>query len=310
MGQERARFDALLAGRAAGPPAWMPLIDRLAARLAGVSYRELSADPGLWAAGLSRAGELLEADALAVGLDFTITAEACGAQLDWSASGPVVARAPAAVGAEPLAAPRQAAMIETVRRLAATARPRCGVVGALVGPATLASQLCGDVTLEEGLRRVKSAHALVAEAILKARPDLLLFMERWSGAGAEAARARQRAFGTLRNLAAHYDVPVALYVDDWSAEQLPEIAALRMSGYVLGSGGGDALAAACVLASEPVTAAVTVPEDADAALALAAAVGGARAQGHNLFLTTSVVAGSGSDPAALRELAVRLHGGA
>lgn len=309
MTRGRERFDALLAGRTGGAPAWMPLIDALAARLAATGYRELTADPGLWASGLSKAGELLGADALVVGFDPTLTAEACGAELDWSAAPPCLLRAPPAVGTEPLAAARQAAMLETVRRLGATVRARCAVVAALIAPTALARQLCAELPLEEGLRRVKGAHTLVAEGLLRARPDLLLLIERWPDPGQEAPRALQRAFGTLRNLAAHYDVPVGLYVENWSESQIPGIAALRMSCYVLGSGAGDAVAAACALAAGPTAVGVSVPEDSPpAARALAAQVGAARGEGHNLFLTTSAAAGSRGDLAALRELAARLHG--
>lgn len=291
MTRERERFDALLAGRCEGPPAWLPLIDQLAARLSGVAYRDLSADPGLWASGATRAGELLQADALVVGCDFTLTAEACEAGPD----------------ADPLLALRQDALIETVRRLGATARTRCGLVAALVGPATLAQQLFAALSPEEGLRRVKSAHAQLLEALLKGRPDLLLFMERWGEEAPDLGRARQRAYGTLRNLAAHYDVPAALYVEDWTESRIAEIAALRLPFYLLGRGAGDALTAARTLAAAPAGVGVSVPEDSGNEVRfLADEVRAARAGGLNLFLTTS--AAGGGDPAALRALALRLHG--
>lgn len=287
----RERFDALLAGRCKGPPAWLPFIDELAARLVGVASRDLGADPGLWASGATRAGELLQADALVVGWDFTLTAEACGSDL----------------GANPLAAPRQAALIETVRRLGATERTRSGLVAALVGPATLAQQLCAALPPEEGFRRVRSVHGQLAEALLKGRPDVLLFMERWGNAAPDLARARQRAYGTLRNLAGHYDVHVALYVEDWSESRIGEIAALRLPLYLLGGGSGDVLAAAHVLAAGPAGVGVALREDApEASRTLVESVRAGRAQGFNLFLTMSAC--GGGDAAALRALALRLHG--
>lgn len=310
MGAARERFDALLAGREGGAPAWLPLLDPLAARLSGADYRALSSDAGLWAAGLMKAGELLAADALVVGFDFTLTAEACGATLDWSSLPPVLLRAPSAIDAGAAAALRQAAMIETVRRLGGSARARFGLVAAIVGPATLAQQLCAELPLEEGLKRVKGVHTLLTTALLEARPDLILLLERWSDAGEESSRARQRAFGTLRNLAAHYDVPLALYVERWSAGQMPELAALRLPFYVLGPGSGEALAAARTLAGAATGAGLSLPEsDAAGAAALVAAVRAARGEGHRLFLTTAPATAHREDPAVLRALAAQLHAG-
>lgn len=310
MGAARERFDALLAGREGSAPVWLPLLDPLAARLSGTDYRVLTSDAGLWAGGLMKAGELLAADALIVGFDFTLTAEACGAELDWSSLPPRLLRAPSAIGTAAPAAPRQAAMIETVRRLGGSVRARCGLVAAIVGPATLALQLCAELPLEEGLKRVKGAHTAVTTALLDARPDLVLLMERWADAGEEPVRARQRAFGTLRNLAAHYDVPLALYLESWSAAQLPGIAALRMPFYVLGPGAGEALAAARTLAGAATGVGLSLPEsDAAGAAALVAAVRAARSEGPRLFLTMAPATAHREDPAPLRALAAQLHAG-
>ncbi len=309
MRAERQSFDAMLAGRASGRPPWLPLVAGLAARVAATSYRELTLDPGLWAAGLVGAAELLEADALVVGFDLTLTAEACGAELSWSGSAPVIVRPPPDVGPQPLAAPRQAAMLETVRRLSATASARFGLVAAVIGPATLALQLCPDVPLDEGMKRVKSAHMAVTEAVLKARPDVVMFVEHLRGSGTEPLRAWQRAFGTLRNLAAHYDVPTAVYVDGWAAHQVAALATLKVSAYLLGTGAGDALASARILAAGP--AAVGVPLAGVAgvdARAMVAAVCAARDEGCNLFLTTAGAVTADGDLAGLRAFAAQLHG--
>ena len=167
----RQCFESMLAGRCDGRPAWLPLVDELPARLSQTSYRELSTDAGLWTAGLVTAAELLGADAIVAGFDPTLTAEACGAGLDWNSVPPGVALTPAEIATQPTSSPRQAAPLETLRRLGATARARFGLVAVLVGPATLARQLCPQQPLEEGLRRIKSAHMALAEAMLQARPD-------------------------------------------------------------------------------------------------------------------------------------------
>lgn len=308
MDTGRQCFDALLAGRAGGRPAWIPLVDELAPRVAGTSYRELSTDPGLWAAGLLGATELLGADAVVAGLDFTLAAEACGAELAWTGPRPVIVRPPAEISSEPLAAPRQAALLETLRRLGATARTRLGLVAALIGPATLALQLCPGLPLEDGLRRVRTAHTAMAEAVLKARPDLILFIERLSGTGLEPPRAWQRAFATLRNLAGYYAVPTALYLEGWTMPQLAALATLQMNAHWLGEGEGDALLAARILAAGPIGVGVPVPvPGTGAARAVLDAVRAARDDGRNLFLTTAAGIGGQEDLAGLRALATELH---
>lgn len=309
MNTGRQCFDAMLAGRAGSRPAWMPLVDELAARVATTSYRQLSTDPGLWTSGLLGATELLSADALVAGFDLTIAAEACGAELAWTAARPVIVRPPAEVGSEPLAAPRQAALLETVRRLGTTARARIGLVAALAGPATLALQLCPDATLDDGLRRVRAAHTAMTEAVLKTRPDLIMFIERLHGTGPEPPRAWQRAFATLRNLAGYYAVPTAMYVEGWTMKQVARLAALQMTAYVLGEGEGDVLSAARILAVGATGVGVPVPgPGTGAALEVIAAVRAAREDGCNLFLTTAGTIGGQEDLAGLRALVAELLG--
>lgn len=308
MGGARAAFDAMLAGTTAGRPAWLPLIDRVAARVQSRSYRETTSDPDVWSAGLSRAGELLGADALVVGCDATLGAEACGAELDWSTPLPVIARRPIEPDARPLGAPRMAALLEVLRRLRATARSRFGVVAALCGPLLLATQLFPERAAEEALRSVKAVHNALFDAVLATRPDLVVLIER-PPVSAEVHKAWQRAFGTLRNLAGHYDVPLALLAEEWSAGQVASLGALRLPVYLLGHGSGDALQAARGLATPPtaVGMALSMGPGADAAATLAA-VARARADGGNLFLTTASDVGSGHDDLdSLRSLAAELQ---
>lgn len=302
MSTPRQRFESLLNGRCDGPPAWLPLMDVLPARVTRTGYREMTTDAGQWCAGLVSAAELLGADAIVAGCDPTLTAEACGAVLDWGTVPPVLASAPAQIAANPLAAPRQAALVEVIRRLGATARARCGIVAMLAGPATLARQLCPGQPLEEALRQLRSAHMAVAEGLLQARPDLLLLTEHLPAPDAEPERALQRSFGTLRNLAAHYDVPLALRIENWGAGHAAWLAGLRMQALLLGAGRGEALALARELAVA--TPAVGVPvavEDVVARAVLTDAVRTARRAGANVFLSTAGAVGGQGDLAVLRD---------
>lgn len=309
MSGERAAFDAMLAGRASGRPAWLPRIDELAGRVQSRSYRDTSSDPDLWGAGLVRAGELLGADALLVGVEATLGAEACGAELDWSTPLPGIAHHPAELLAEPLAARRFAALLEVLRRLRATARERFGIVAALCGPLRLATQLFPAMAPEAALRAIKVTHNALVDAVLATRPDLLVLIEQLPGLPAELFPAWQRAFGTLRNLAAHYDVPLGLLAEGWDAARIARLGALRLPVCLLGRGDGDALQAARVLAAEQMAVGVPLPpEPLGAALATLAAVSAARTAGCNCFLTTAGGACGHGELDALRGLAAQLQG--
>ncbi|MFO1401401.1 MAG: uroporphyrinogen decarboxylase family protein [Steroidobacteraceae bacterium] len=308
MAGGRAAFDAMLAGNAAGRPAWLPIIDELAGRVQSRSYRETTADPDLWGAGLTRAGELLGADALVVGCEATLGAEACGAELDWSTPLPRVARPPAELVASPPESRRQAAMLEVLRRLRTTARGRFGVVAATCGPLRLATQVSPALAPEEALRRVKVAHGGILEALLATRPDLMLLMEQLPEPETPVFKAWQRAFGTLRNLAGHYDVPLALLAQDWSAGQIAGLATLRLPVYLLGRGCGDALQAARALATAPTAVGVPLPlEPGNDPQATLDSVAAARAEGCNCFLTTAGGIGGQGDLGALRDIAAELQ---
>ena len=302
MGSEREAFDAMLAGRTSGRPAWVPRLEGLAARLQSTSFREMSADPDAWYAGLMRAGDMLGADALLVGAEVTLLAEACGAELDGSGGLSAIARRPDALAAQPLEARRLAALLEVLRRLRATVRARLGVVAALCGPLLLATQLYAEQAPEAALRQVKAVHNGVVDALLATRPDLLLLIERFPGTGSDVLKAWQRAFGTLRNLAAHYDVPLALRVEGWSADAVGELLALRLPVYVLGTGTGDAVQVARALAAPGTAVGVPLAPGAEAQ-AMLAAVAGARAAGSVCFLTTADDVGGQGDLGALREFA-------
>jgi hypothetical protein len=124
----------------------------------------------------------------------------------------------------------------------------------------------------------------------------------------EPERAWQRTFGTLRNLAAHYDVPLGLRVENWGAGQAPWLAGLKLQVLLLGAGSGDTLTVARELAAGPLAVGVPVPVNGDAGTdAIIGAVSAARAAGGRLFLSTAAAVGGQGDLAALRGLAARLR---
>lgn len=306
----RAAFETFLTGRATGRPAWLPIVDTLAARIAGTDYRTLSGDAGLWTSGLLQAADLLGADAVIAGFDWVLAAEACGAPVQWAATLPALdTTATTPLPVAPATTGRQGAAVETVRRLVAMARGRLGIVAALVGPLTLAAQLRPGSPPEESLRLTRHLHAAVAEQMLKARPDLVLLCERLAELPAAQPRTWQRAYTTLRNLAGYYNVPVALYAEGLGSAPLPDPGPLRLDACLIGAAGPQpVLPAACELcAAIP---AVGVPLSAAQVAAepeLVRAVMDARRRGCNLGLTTPGAIAPDTDLGALRALAPMLR---
>jgi hypothetical protein len=308
--EARQAFETFIAGRAAGRATWMPCTDTLAARLAGTAYRTLAGDAGLWSGGLLKAAELLGADAMIAGFDWTLAAEICGAPIDWSGALPMLA-GPASVMPDGVpATSRQAVAIETVRRLGAIARRDFGITAAVTGPMTLAAQAAGTALAEDDApKRTKSLHATLTEAMLRARPDLILFCERLDATTDCGSRPWQRAYATLRNLAGYYNVQAGIYVEGFREAQLAGLSGLRLEFCLLGAGNVDSpVDAARALCRTFSGVGIPVPtESAHPSRALFAGVAEARKGGCNLCLTTAGAIGDDTDLAALRALAPSLR---
>ena len=74
----------------------------------------------------------------------------------------------------------------------------------------------------------------VAEAFCTTRPDVLIFLEDTPLALAGPTAAHRRIYNTLKNIASHYDVSSALYLQGYRTDGLDGFAALNMDIYMLG----------------------------------------------------------------------------
>lgn len=228
----RQAMDDLLAGHWQRPVI-APFIERLAARIAGVSYEAMTQDAGRWTAALSKAATLLDVDAVIVGGDITLLAEALGGPLEWRDDRPVLIAPPPALDNQLRDSGRLSTAIETADRLFQSLRKTHGCIAAMPGPITLASQAFGGRGCADDPGPLKSALVSVAEAYCKTRPDILLLIEKEPiSAGLNAPRLR-RLYGALKNIAAYYDVRLALYVEDYSPADFPALRALNADLYVL-----------------------------------------------------------------------------
>lgn len=237
----RQLFEKFLNGEPAPRPAFVPMIRGLLSRVEGLPMESLTSDPTLWANSLKKATQLFGFDGVVVGTDFTLMAEACGGEVAWVDDRPVVLPPQGDLNESPEQSGRIKHALETARRVFEICRCDLACVASLTGPVTLASQLFGK---DEGPQRtgeVKHLMVRVVEAFCTARPDALIFLEDTPLAGPGPTTGHRRIYNTLKNIAAHYDVPVGLYLQGYRSEDLSGFSPLNMDIYILGPAVNDPL---------------------------------------------------------------------
>ncbi|MHB8764026.1 MAG: uroporphyrinogen decarboxylase family protein [Deferrisomatales bacterium] len=287
MDTGRALFDSFLKGRPIPRPPYLPLLSGLMARVGGVTAEAMTADPTQWSAAAAKTADLFDLDGVAVGFDPTLLAEACGCAVTWADDRPRLGPPAGAPHPDPEERGRLAAALETARRTFPVLRARRGCAAVLTGPVALAHQLFGD----EGPARLGDAKQLavrVAEAFLKAKPDLLCCLEGRQLAAAGPLPAHRRAYSTLKNVAAYFDVPLALCVEEWTPADLAGLAQLPADLWVLGPGADGAWptpASAGALARAGLGVGVALPLDDPGAAAPRVQEWAAGAPAGRFFLT-------------------------
>ncbi len=227
----RSAMDAFLANTPGAGNAFVPAMEPLAARVGGMSYRSMTGDPAHWSSSLGKAGQLLRADALILGFDDTLLAEACGADVQWRDDQPVVVEAGVLPAVTEAINGRLEAAVEALGRLIQTVRDDFCCIAAMSGPITLAALL--DTT-DGQAGELKQITVEIAQALCQKRPDLLLFREGPAICEDDIGMPQRKAFNTLRNVARYFDIPTAIYVEGYTPETLASIDKLRMDFYFFG----------------------------------------------------------------------------
>ncbi len=237
----RERFKGFLNREPTTRPAFVPMIRGLLSRIEGVPMETLTSDPTLWANSLMKTTELFGFDGIVAGLDFTLMAEACGCRIAWREDRPLAMPLQGTLNDVPEASGRMKHALETARRLFETCRSGYACAAALTGPVTLASQVFGEGEGPERVGELKPMMVRAAEAFCATRPDVLIFLEESPMALAGPTQADRRIYNTLKNIASHYDVSSALYLQGYRPEGLGGFAALNMDIYVLGPADNESL---------------------------------------------------------------------
>jgi hypothetical protein len=265
----------------------LPLVDSLLARIESTSYEDIIASPGDWAAALLKTMGLLQTDGIIAGCDDAILAQAIGTPAD-----------------EPLQHSGLVAAIETVKRLVAPAGRNYGCAAAMAGPGKLASQLFPHGEVEAATRAIKKHYMTVAEAYLKTQPDMLLLFEQTGGTNGSVSSATARLYSTLRNQAAYYNVPLAVYFDGYQADQMERLGSLKPEITILGRdihGEEPGLALVLQMTDQPAGIGINL-EDVESAAGMVRQACLACRDGRNLLLTSLGSPGMDMDLNSLRSV--------
>jgi|WetSurMetagenome_2_1015567.scaffolds.fasta_scaffold54583_2 hypothetical protein len=230
----RELFDKFLQGEPGTRPAYIPLLQGLTARVAGVSREILEADPTLWANALMKTGELLELDGIMAGFDFTLLAEACGAEVMWKNDRPEIVGPVNALRAAPQETGRLSNALEVATRVFQVCRTQRACLVSLTGPVTLAAQLFGPEEGSQRIGEIKQVAVKVAETFCQTRPDVVVFTEGYALTRGQVGPPHRRIYTTLKNVASYYNIPVALYLEDYDPQELQQFSSLNADIYILG----------------------------------------------------------------------------
>jgi len=211
----------------AAQPPLLAQAEAIAGRLAGMTQAALYADAAHWATQLRAANRVLGCRTALLGAVPCVVAEALGSTVDWERE--LVGAAPATL--ERRASTRWTALLGTLERLVAD-RGGSAVVAALPGPAALAHSIGLQLT-DTVTAQLKPALVTLVEDICRLRPDLLLLREDVALGPAGLPPTYRRLFGTVRNIARYFDVPLGLAVGTADAALLDALVRLQPDAVLL-----------------------------------------------------------------------------
>ena len=128
---------------------FIPLLNKLAAKIEQISIKDLYTNPFLLAKSLRGLQELLKVDAIISIFDTTLEAEACGCEIDWKENGPIIVSHPASEGdlkispEEILKRGRIPVVMEAIRQLKITVGSTTPIGVVITGPLTITEHLIG-----------------------------------------------------------------------------------------------------------------------------------------------------------------------
>jgi uroporphyrinogen-III decarboxylase len=237
---------ALFAGKPKSRPPFIPYMATAAAQFMQVPVKQLFSDPTTLANSLQACQRLFKYDGIAILLDTTLEAEACGCQIAWQekepptvVSHPLERQKPENLDISGIESKgRIPVVLEAAKRLAQTAGKDVALLGVITGPITLSKCLMGDnfihalgkdtqssqkvIQLSEkiALTLARAYGELKFDAIILADSDLASLYPVYYP-------AIQPTLKTLRNLVNFYDAPLIILT-----RRVPPVLTDRFSAFM------------------------------------------------------------------------------
>ncbi len=230
----RELFNELLDRSPLSRPVFLPHIRGLLSRVENRSMEILTSDPGLWTNSLLKTTRLFGFDGVVAGFEASVIAQACGCGMSWEADRPVGIMLQGDLTASPGQSPFLELGLEMGRRLFEVSRQNSACVALLPGPYTLADQVFGYWQGEDHMADIKPVMVEITEAFCKISPDILIFSEGKSLPLNDIGASHRRVFNTLRNIAAYYNIPVGLFLQDYQAAHVVNCVKLGLDIYIPG----------------------------------------------------------------------------
>jgi len=220
---------ALFSGKPVSRPPFIPFMAAAAAQFMQVPVKQLFSDPTTLANSLQACQRLFKYDGIAILLDTTLEAEACGCQTEWQEKEPPIVVSHVLDGKNPESLDissieskgRIPVVLEAAKRLAQTAGRDVAMLGVITGPITLGKHLMGDDFIHALGKETQSSQKVVhlAEeiALALARTYGELKFDAIVLADSDLASLYpvyypviQPMLKTLRNLVHFYDTPLII----------------------------------------------------------------------------------------------------
>jgi uroporphyrinogen-III decarboxylase len=219
----------LFAGKPVSRPPFIPYMATAAAQFMQVPVSKLFSDPTTLANSLQACQRLFKYDGIAVLLDATLEAEACGCQIAWQEGEPPEVVSHVMMGTEPETLDVSAIetkgripiVLEAAKRLAQTVGKDVALLGVVTGPITLGKHLMGDdfihvLEIDTQLgQKVLELSGKIALALARAYGELkfdavILADATLSSIYPVHYPKVQPLLKTLRNLVNFYDAPLII----------------------------------------------------------------------------------------------------
>lgn len=231
----RECFNKFLKGEALPRPIFIPLLRGLASRVGGISAENLYNDPTLWANSITKTVDLFKFDGVVSCFNFSLLAEACGCDISLKDGMPKTTNKNE-YNERPVESQTIKYALEASNRIFQVSRHNRACIASIPGPLTLSSQLFGEKEgqNQNNLKVAKRLVSQVAESFCEINPDALIFMEGGALGNVELNSFHYRTYNTVKNITRYYNVPTALYLENYFPQGIDRFLQLKHDIYIFG----------------------------------------------------------------------------